>query len=169
MGTWVDLTLSHRRLPFAVAAIIGLLMAMAFTGTARAGGNCEITVEPSTIEAGGQFVVSGNFGANAEVHLVLGENMAPPEDSEPVYTVPANRSSFSATITMAADTEGTWTVWGLIPATECGDSAVLTVTAGVPDTAMASGSLSLLPAVGFLLLTMALIALVYRKDVRAHG
>jgi hypothetical protein len=137
MGTWFETTSSHRRLPMVLAGIVGLLMALALTGTARAGGGCEITIEPSTIAAGGSFVVSGNFGANAEVHVVPGEDTNLPEDSDPVYTVPANRSSFSATITMDTDTQGTWTVWGFIPATECGDSAILTVTGTVPDTAMA--------------------------------
>jgi hypothetical protein len=136
MGTWFVSTLPHRRLPVVLAGIVGLLMTLVLTGTARAGGGCEITIEPSTIAAGDSFVVSGNFGANAEVHVVPGEDTNLPEDSEPVYTVPANRSSFSATITMDTDTQGTWTVWGFIPATECGDSAILTVTGTVPDTAM---------------------------------
>jgi hypothetical protein len=168
MGTWVE-TIPHRRLPVALAAIIGLLLALAFTGTARAGAECEITIEPSTIEAGGSFVVSGNFGANAEVHLVAGEDTAPPEDSEPVYTVPANRSSFSATITMAADTEGTWTVWGFIPATECGDSAILTVTGAVPDTAMATDGRAPWSVLGLLLLATALTGLAYRSSIRPRG
>jgi len=172
MGTWADMTPLHRRLPLVMAAIIGLLMALAITGTARAGAECEITIEPSTIEAGGQFVVSGNFGANAEVHVVAGEGTAPPEDSEPVYTVPANRSSFSATITMAADTQGTWTVWGLIPATECGDSAILTVTGAVPDTAIAAADRPMWSALGLFLLATALLGLAYgqsdfRKSIRA--
>jgi hypothetical protein len=166
MGTWADMTLLHRRLPLVMAAVIGLLMALVVTGTTRAGAECEITIEPSTIEAGGQFVVSGDFGANAEVHVVAGEGTAPPEDSEPVYTVPADRSSFSATITMAADTEGTWTVWGFIPATECGDSAILTVTGSVPDTAVAAVGPSPWSALGLLLLASALIGLAYRRDFR---
>ena len=96
---------------------------------------------------GGQFVVSGNFGANAEVHLVQGENVNPPEDSEPVYTSPPNRSSFEATITMGPGSEGVWTVWGLIFATECGDSALVTVTA-VPDTAMDASGWPMATALG---------------------
>lgn len=162
MGTWFAMSLPHRRVPVVLAGIIGLLMALLFTGTARAGGGCQITIEPSTIAAGGQFVVSGDFGANAEVHLVPGEDVAPPEDSEPVYTVPSDRSSFSATITMGADTQGTWTVWGLIPATECGDSAILTVTGTVPDTALAAdgrGESSAVLTLGVLLLTLALMSL----------
>jgi hypothetical protein len=162
MGTWFAFTRPHRRLPVALAGIIGLLMALLFAGTARAGGGCHITIEPSTIAAGGSFVVSGNFGANAEVHLVPGEDAAFPEDSEPVYTVPLDRSSFSATITMAADTEGTWTVWGFIPATECGDSAILTVTGTVPNTALGAdgrAAWTALSALGVLLLGLALPSL----------
>jgi hypothetical protein len=116
-------------------------------------------MEPSTIAAGGQFVVSGNFGANAEVHVVPGEDAAFPEDSEPVYTVPDDRSSFSATITMGADTQGTWTVWGFIFGTECGDSAILTVTGTVPDTALPAGGTdawSVLSVLGILLLGLAI-------------
>jgi hypothetical protein len=159
MGTRFVSTPSHRWLPIALAGIIGLSMALLVAGTARAGGGCQISIEPSTIAAGGSFVVSGNFGANAEVHLVPGEDVAPPEDSEPVYTVPLDRSSFSATITMASDTQGTWTVWGFIPATECGDSAILTVTGTVPDTAMVADSLGAWSLLGMLLLAIALLSL----------
>jgi hypothetical protein len=159
VGTWFDFTLPHRRLPIVLAGIIGLLMALLFAGTARAGGGCNITIEPSTIAAGGSFVVSGDFGANAEVHLVMGEDAAPPEDSEPVYTVPDDRDSFSATITMAADTQGTWTVWGLIPATECGDSAILTVTGTVPDTALDVDGRDAWSILGVLLLALAVLVL----------
>jgi hypothetical protein len=159
MGTRFAFTPAHRRLPIVVAGIIGLLLALGLAGTARAGGGCEITIEPSTITAGGSFVVSGNFGANAEVHVVPGEDTAFPEDSEPVYTVPANRSSFSATITMEADTQGTWTVWGFIPATECGDSAILTVTGTVPDTAMATDGPDAWSILGVLVLALALVGL----------
>ena len=95
-------------------------------------------------------------------------NQAPPEDSEPVYTVPDDRSSFSATITMAADTEGTWTVWGLIPATECGDSAILTVTGALPNTAVAQDGQSWLSAVGLLLIALSLLGARRRSTVRKH-
>lgn len=156
MGTRF-MTIPHRRLPIVLAGIIGLLLALLTAATARAGGGCQITIEPSTIAAGDSFVVSGNFGANAEVHLVPGEDVAPPEDSEAVYTVPLDRSSFSATITMGADTEGTWTVWGFIPATECGDSAILTVTGTVPDTATDQPAARLsVVELGVLLLVLAL-------------
>jgi hypothetical protein len=61
---------------------------------------------------------------------------------------------------MAADTEGTWTVWGFIPATECGDSAILTITGTVPDTAVADGPSTGWPlplGLGLLLLLLALV------------
>ena len=172
MGTWIDLAIPHRRLPLALAGIIGLAMTLLFVAPARAGGGCQITIEPSTIAAGGQFVVSGNFGANAEVHVVPGEDAAFPEDSEPVYTVPLNRSSFSATITMAADTQGTWTVWGFIPATECGDSAILTVTGTLPNTALgadgpaAPPSGTLLVVLGLGLISLSLVLPSVRRSPR---
>ena len=130
-----------------LAIALGLLLTAWLAGTARAGGDCTITVEPDTVPVGGQFVVSGNFGAGAEVHVVRGESVNPPEDSEPVYTSPQNRSSFEATITMGPGSEGVWTVWGLIFATECGDSAQVTVTA-VPDTAMDASGWPMATAVG---------------------
>ena len=135
MGTPTLLTAVRRPLPLMLAIALGLLLTAWVAGTARAGGNCSISVDPGTVLVGGQFVVSGNFGAGAEVHLVRGTSGSLPEDSEPVYTSPQNRSSLQATVTMGQGTEGVWTVWGLIPATECGDSAQVTVT-GVPDTAM---------------------------------
>jgi hypothetical protein len=53
-------------------------------------------------------------------------------------------------------------VWGLIPATECGDSAILTVTGTVPDTAMSAdgrGAWTAPGLLGLLLLGLALLAL----------
>ncbi len=156
MGTPTLLTAVRRPLPLMLAIALGLMLTAWVTGTARAGGNCSISVDPDTVPVGGQFVVSGNFGAGAEVHLVRGENANPPEDSQPVYTSPQNRSSFQATITMGQGTDGVWTVWGILPATECGDSAVVTVT-GVPDTAMDASGWPLATAVGALLLVLALL------------
>jgi hypothetical protein len=63
---------------------------------------------------GRQFVVSGNFGANAEIHLVRGADQAFPENSEPVATVPIGQSSFSLTFTAEAGDQGAWTVWAFI-------------------------------------------------------
>jgi len=155
MGTPNASITVHRRLPLLIAIALGLLMTAWLTGTARAGGNCNISVDPDTVPVGGQFVVSGNFGAAAEVHAVRGTSGSLPEDSEPVYTSPQDRSSFVATITMGPGTEGVWTVWGLIFATECGDSAQVTVTA-VPDTAIDAKGWPLATALGALLLALAM-------------
>ena len=162
MGTPSAL-LQDRRIPIVLAAAIGLLVTLVVAAPARAGGNCTISIEPDSVAVGGQFVVTGTFGANAEVHLVRGENQSPPEDSEPVYTAPTNSSALSATITMGQGTEGVWTVWGLIPATECGDSAILTVNA-VPDTAMGTPAWPILSAVGLLMMLVGIVGIpAYRR------
>jgi hypothetical protein len=119
------------------------------------GGDCNITVEPSTIADGGSFIVSGDFGAGAEIHVVPGQDGSFPEDNEPIITIGDDRSSFSVTITMLPGSVGSWTVWAFIPATECGDSAPLTVTAGLPDTAAPSTSAPWAATAGALLLLLA--------------
>jgi hypothetical protein len=156
MGTPTLSTAFRRPLPLLLAIALGLLLTAWLAGPARAGGGCTISVEPDAVPVGGQFVVSGNFGAGAEVHLVRGTSGSLPEDSEPVYTAPQGQGSFEATITMGQGTEGEWTVFGLIFATECGDSALLTVTA-VPDTAMDASGWSMATALGGLLLALALL------------
>ena len=119
------------------------------------GGECSITVSPSTVVDGGSFTVSGDFGAGAQIHIVPGQDQSFPEDSEPIATVPADQSSFSVTITMLPGSVGTWTVWGFIEGTECGDSAVLTVTAGtLPNTAAPAAPLPLTEIGGALLLIL---------------
>lgn len=119
-------------------------------------GDCEIAVEPSTVAVGQDFVVSGNFGG-AEIHLVKGENTPLPEDSEPVATIPEDESSFSVSFTAEAGDEGTWTVWAFIPATECGDSALLTV-GQLPDAAAQPIRSPLAEVVGGLFLVLALLS-----------
>ena len=169
MGTPTLSSAFRRPLPLMLAIALGLLLTAWLAGTARAGGNCSITVTPDTVPVGGQFVVSGNFGAGAEVHLVRGTSGSLPEDSEPVYTSPQNRSSFEATITMGPGSEGVWTVWGLIFATECGDSALVTVTA-VPDTAMDASGWPMATSVGALLLALAwLLRAAVEHQVEARG
>jgi hypothetical protein len=165
MGTQPIHMIAGKRLSLALAVALGMLMTVLVSGTARAGGGCTISVDPTTVSVGGQFVVSGDFGAGAEVHVVPGENVAPPEDSEPVYTAPANQSSFSATITMGEDSEGVWTVWGLIPATECGDSALLTVNA-VPDTAVGDHGWPASQVVGAFALVLAILVAVGMRAPR---
>ena len=118
--------------------------------------DCDITVEPATVAEGGQVVVSGNFGANAEIHLVPGTSGSFPEDSEPVVTIPVDQATFSVTLTIQHGSVGTWTVWGFIPATECGDTATLTVTAAtVPDTATSADLPSPVAALGAMLVVLA--------------
>jgi hypothetical protein len=118
----------------ALAIALGMmaLLVMARPTAAAPAGECTITVEPSTVAVGDQFVVSGDFGANAEIHLVRGDSTSFPEDSEPVATVPLDESSFSVSFTAQAGDEGQWTVWAFIFGTECGDSAPLTITASSP-------------------------------------
>jgi hypothetical protein len=157
MGTPTLSTAIRRGMPIMLAIALGLLMTAWVTGTARAGGNCSVTVDPETVPVGGQYVVSGNFGG-AEIHLVRGENVSTPEDSQPVATVPQSQASFDVTITAGPGSEGVWTVWGFIEGSECGDSALVTVT-GVPDTAMDAGGLPLATAVGALLLALATASL----------
>jgi hypothetical protein len=112
---------------------------------ASTGGECNITVEPSTIADGGQFTVTGDFGAGAEIHVVPGESGSVPEDAEPILTISDDRTSFSVTITMLPGSVGSWTVWAFIFGTECGDSAPLTVTAALPNTAAPITPLPLAP------------------------
>lgn len=94
---------------------------------------CVVTVEPGSVAVGGQFTVAGNFGG-ASIFLVEGSG-GPAEDATPDATTPAG-SSFSVTFTAEAADVGNWTVWGLLPESECGDSDGLTVTAAVPNTAV---------------------------------
>jgi hypothetical protein len=154
VGTHNASTMVRHRLPLIFALVIGLLMTAWIAGTARAGGNCSITVVPETVAVGAQYVVSGNFGG-AEIHLVRGENVSTPEDSQPVATVPQSQASFEVTITAGPGSEGVWTVWGFIEGSECGDSALVTVT-GVPDTSMDSSGWSVATLVGVLLLALAI-------------
>ena len=134
----------------------GAVRGQLFTSSIGAG-ECNITLEPTTVAEGGQFVVSsGDFGAGAEIHLVFGEDATLPEDSEPIATIPVDQSSdLSVTITMLPGSAGTWTVWAFIPGSECGDSATLTVTAGtLPNTAARPATLPVMALVGALLLLL---------------
>lgn len=99
---------------------------------------CIVTVEPGGVAVGGQFTVAGNFGG-ASIYLVKGPNTAPAENAVPDATTPAG-NSFSVTFTAEAGDEGDWMVSASIPETECGDSDTLTVTAALPNAAMAQPS-----------------------------
>ena len=135
--------------------------------SAPAGGECNITVEPSTITDGGSFTVSGDFGAGAEIHVVPGQDGSFPEDSEPIITIGEDRSSFSVEITMLPGSVGSWTVWAFIFGTECGDSAPLTVTAALPNTAAPPTSVPLTEAVGAFLLLLGVWS--FRRQRGAHA
>jgi CHRD domain len=127
---------------------------------ASVGGGCSITVEPSTIAEGGQFTVTGDFGG-AEIHVIRGEDATVPEDAEPLVMTPADQASFSATITMESDSAGTWTVWAFIEGSECGDSAILTVTeATVPNTAVPADGVPTTGLLGMLLLMLGTLGIL---------
>jgi hypothetical protein len=127
------------------------------------GGECSITVSPSTVVDGGQVTVSGDFGG-AEIHFVQGENATVPEDSVPVATTPVDQASFSVTITMLPGSVGTWTIWAFIEGSECGDSATLTVTEGaLPNTSSPPRSLPMMALLGGLLLVLGALSVPSRR------
>lgn len=112
------------------AAAAAAFASITISSAAFAGG-CEISVTPASVAVGQQFTVAGNFGG-AEIYLVPGENGVIPEGATPDATTPAG-DSFSVVFTTEAADLGDITVWAFIPASECGDSAPLTVVA-VSDT-----------------------------------
>jgi len=97
-------------------------------------GGCIVTVEPGTIAVGQEFTVEGNFGG-ASIFIVPGVDAAPAEDAVPDATTPVGDDSFSVTFTALG--AATYTVWGMIFGSECGDADTLVVNA-VPDTAVAT-------------------------------
>ena len=111
-------------------------------------GGCVVTVEPGTIATGQEFTVEGNFGG-ASIFIVAGKDATIAEDAEPDATTPEG-SSFSVTFTALGPS--TYTVWGMIEGSECGDSDTLVVTA-LPNTAMAASAASppILQLIGLLL------------------
>ncbi len=115
----------------------GAVLAHPASEGAHASG-CIVTVTPSSVAVGGQFTVAGNFGG-ASIFLVKGANATLPAGATPAAKTPAG-SSFSVTFTAQAADVGDMTVFGQIPETECGDADGLTVTAALPDVAMAQPS-----------------------------
>ena len=99
---------------------------------------CIVTVEPGSVAVGSQFTVAGNFGG-ASVYVLKGANAMPAENAQPNVITPAG-SSFSVTFTAETSDIGDLTVVGLLPGSECGDADGLTVTAALPDVAMAQPS-----------------------------
>ena len=160
---------SRRFLRLGTAVVIGLATAVLAAGAVFAHpesegahpGGCIATVEPGSVAVGGQFTVAGNFGG-ASIFLVEGTGASPAEAATPNATTPAG-SSFSVTFTAEAADVGDWTVWALIPESECGDSDGLTVTAAVPNTAVPQPSGFV--ALGSLVLAVA-IAMVMRRVLR---
>lgn len=116
-------------------------------------GGCVVTVQPATVAVGQQFTVTGSFGG-AQIYIVAGADASPAEDASPAATTP-DGGSFSVTFTAEAGDVGEHTIWGLIEASECGDSDDLTVTAALPDTAVPAVSGQLTALAGGLLLLVA--------------
>jgi len=134
----------------ATAVALGLATSVLAATSAFAAGGCTVTVQPHSVPVGGQFTVSGNFGG-ASIFIVKGVNTSPSENAQPNATTPLG-SSFSVTFTAEASDIGQLTVWGLLPASECGDSDQLTVTAS-PNTATAQPGPMV--SIGFMLLLLA--------------
>ncbi len=114
---------------------------------------CIVTVTPSSVAVGGQFTVAGNFGG-ASIFVVKGANATLPAGATPDAKTPAG-TSFSVTFTAEAADVGSMTVFGQIPETECGDADGLTVTAALPDVAMAQPSA--LVVIGWLVLLLGVV------------
>jgi hypothetical protein len=152
------------------AIAIGLATSVLAAASAFAADGCTVAVQPHSVPVGGQFTVSGNFGG-ASIFIVKGVNTSPAENAQPNATTPAG-SSFSVTFTAEANDIGQLTVWGLIPASECGDSDQLTVTAS-PNTATSQSEAS--GSIGFMLLVLAValgiagLATSWRRVQRSRG
>jgi hypothetical protein len=163
---------SRRFRRLGAAVVIGLATAVLAAGAVLAHpesegahpGGCVVAVEPGSVGVGGQFTVAGNFGG-ASIFLVKGANASPAENAQPDATTPAG-SSFSVTFTAEAADVGDWTVWGLLPESECGDSDALTVTT-LPNTAVPPepGTVVL----GWIALLLGLALVMRRVDGRPIG
>ena len=145
--------MTHSRpiLRLSIAIAVGLATSAMVAAGAFAAGGCTVTVQPHSVPVGGEFTVSGNFGS-ASIFIVKGVNASPAENAQPNATTPAG-SSFSVTFTAEASDIGQLTVWGLLPASECGDSDQLTVTAS-PNTATSQPRATV--SIGLLVLASAL-------------
>lgn len=128
-------------------------------------GGCIVTVEPGTIAVGQEFTVEGNFGG-ASIFIVPGSEGIIDEDAEPDATTPQG-GSFSVTFTALGP--ATYTVWGLIEGSECGDSDTLVVNAALPDTAMEAPGLSVpvIQLIGLVLVVMS-VTLTAARLVRSR-
>ena len=144
--------MTHSRpiLRLSIAIAVGLATSVMVAAGALAAGGCTVTVQPHSVPVGGQFAVSGNFGG-ASIFIVKGVNVSPAENAQPNATTPAG-SSFTVTFTAESSDIGQLTVWGLLPASECGDSDQLTVTAS-PNTATSQPGAMV--SIGFMLVVLA--------------
>ena len=139
-----------------LAVITASLATVVLAGGALAQeGSCTVTVTPASVAVGQTFTVAGNFGG-AEIFIVKGANASPAEGATPDATTPAG-GSFSVQFTAESSDLGDLTVWALIPASECGDSAPLTVTAA-SNTATATPSTTPMLAIGLVALGFAGVA-----------
>ncbi len=151
-----------------IAVASGLAMAILATGAVLAhpasegshASGCIVTVEPGSVAVGGQFTVTGQGFSGASIFLVRGVGASPAEGATPDATTPEGTTPFSVTFTAEAADVGDWTVWGLLPETECGDSDSLTVTAAIPNTAVPGPSLAAI--IGWLILGLALALGIHR-------
>ncbi len=156
-----------------IAVAIGLAMAILATGAVLAhpasegshASGCIVTVEPGSVAVGGQFTVTGQGFSGASIFLVRGVGASPAEGATPDATTPEGTTPFSVTFTAEAADVGDWTVWGLLPESECGDSDSLTVTAAIPNTAMPVTSIA--ATIGWLFLGLALAMVVIRLGRRS--
>ena len=157
-----------------IGVAIGLAMAIMATGAVLAhpesegshASGCIVTVEPGSVAVGGQFTVTGQGFSGASIYLVRGVGASPAEGAAADATTPGGTTPFSVTFTAEAADVGDWTVWGLLPESECGDSDSLTVTAAVPNTAVPVPSLT--ATIGWLILGLALTVGIHRAGAGAR-
>ncbi|MFN2483536.1 MAG: hypothetical protein ABR509_01180 [Candidatus Limnocylindria bacterium] len=151
---------------FGAAGVAAWLASLMLAGNVAAQSECSITVTPNSVSVGQQFTVAGNFGG-AEVYLVQGADASPAAGAEPDATTPEG-SSVQRDLHGRGGRRGTWIVWASIPATECGASAPLTITAGtaIPNTALSATGGPALVAGVLLLLISVLLVLARRSATR---
>ena len=156
------MSISSRLARILTAAFAAMAVTTVFAGATLAHpesegdhpGGCIVTVEPGTIATRQQFTVEGNFGG-ASIFIVPGADGTVAEDAEPDATTPQG-GSFSVTFTALGP--GTYTVWGMIFGSECGDSDTLVVNA-LPDTAIAASvaAAPILQLIGLLLVPSVMV------------
>jgi hypothetical protein len=139
-------------------ACLGLSAALqAGTVHAATGGDaCNLTVRPTTVSVGHDFSVSGNF-SNAQIYQLAGANAVPSEDSEPVAASAPHQAFFRFRFHAEPQEVGIWTIFALVPDTECADSATVTVVNTSPDTAMPRPTAPFAETLGAILVILAFI------------